>query len=99
MGRHFSWIAQIAHAWEEAGLPQNFQIIDADDQVRLIKRILKNLDLDEKSGLLTAAWLLMNRKMRVDDVKMLVVMIFQITHKRIYKEYEDACSRGGLVFC
>ena len=30
--------------WREAGLPQNFQIIDADDQQRIIKRLLKSLD-------------------------------------------------------
>ena len=33
--------------WQEAGLPQNFQIIDSDDQLRLIKRLLKNLEADE----------------------------------------------------
>ncbi|MEW8562434.1 MAG: UvrD-helicase domain-containing protein, partial [Candidatus Thiodiazotropha sp.] len=33
--------------WKEAGLPQGFQILDSDDQFRLIKRLLKNLDLDE----------------------------------------------------
>ena len=33
--------------WKEAGLPQNFQILDADDQVRLVKRIIKNLELPE----------------------------------------------------
>ena len=34
--------------WQEARLPENFQILDADDQQRLIKRILRGLDLDEK---------------------------------------------------
>ena len=33
--------------WKEAGLPQNFQILDSDDQLRIIKRIHKELDLDE----------------------------------------------------
>jgi superfamily I DNA/RNA helicase len=33
--------------WREAGLPQNFQIIDSDDQLRLIKRLLKNLEIDD----------------------------------------------------
>ena len=37
--------------WAEAKLPQNFQIIDSDDQVRLIKRIMKAQDIDEKNGL------------------------------------------------
>ena len=33
--------------WKEAGLPQSFQILDSDDQFRLIKRVLKSLDLDD----------------------------------------------------
>ena len=33
--------------WQEASLPQNFQLIDSDDQLRLIKRLLKNLELDD----------------------------------------------------
>src|SRR4051794_22654932 len=31
--------------WREAGLPQGFQILDSEDQHRLIKRLLKSLDL------------------------------------------------------
>ncbi|MDT0633472.1 DNA helicase II [Spectribacter hydrogenooxidans] len=33
--------------WREAKLPQTFQIIDSDDQYRLVRRTLKNLELDE----------------------------------------------------
>src|SRR5262245_9863075 len=33
--------------WREAKLPQAFQIIDADDQQRLIRKILKAMELDE----------------------------------------------------
>ncbi len=33
--------------WREAGLAQNFQIMDADDQKRFIKRLIKSMDLDE----------------------------------------------------
>src|SRR6218665_1962426 len=33
--------------WAEAGLPQNFQILDSDDQVRLLKRVIRELSLDE----------------------------------------------------
>ena len=29
--------------WQDAGLPQSFQIIDSDDQLRIIKRLLKSL--------------------------------------------------------
>jgi len=34
--------------YREAGLPQTFQIIDSDDQYRLIRRTLKNLEMDEQ---------------------------------------------------
>src|SRR5262245_56613801 len=33
--------------WQAAGLPENFQVIDAQDQQRLIKRIIRQLGLDE----------------------------------------------------
>ncbi|MFM7625093.1 MAG: UvrD-helicase domain-containing protein, partial [Gammaproteobacteria bacterium] len=33
--------------WREAGLPQGFQILDSDDQLRLIKKLVKAQQLDE----------------------------------------------------
>ena len=33
--------------WREADLPQTFQILDADDQQRLVKKILKEMGLDD----------------------------------------------------
>src|ERR1700735_3068310 len=33
--------------WREAGLPQSFQILDAEDQLRVIKKLLKSQNLDE----------------------------------------------------
>lgn len=32
----------------DANLPQDFQIIDSDDQYRLIRRIVKSMNLDDK---------------------------------------------------
>ena len=34
--------------WQAARLDENFQIIDAEDQLRIIKRLLKSLNLDDK---------------------------------------------------
>jgi len=34
--------------WREAGLPQHFQILDSDDQHRLVRRLLKEQNLDEQ---------------------------------------------------
>ena len=33
--------------WREAGLPQTFQILDSDDQQRLVKKVVRSLELDE----------------------------------------------------
>ena len=33
--------------WSEAGLPQNFQILDSDDQLRVVKRAYRDLGIDE----------------------------------------------------
>ncbi len=33
--------------WQAANLPEGFQILDSDDQIRLIRRLHKNLQLDE----------------------------------------------------
>src|SRR4029079_10292124 len=32
--------------WQEAGLPESFQVLDADDQLRLVKRIHNDLEID-----------------------------------------------------
>ena len=32
--------------WKEAGLPRSFEVIDAADQLRLVKRLVKEADLD-----------------------------------------------------
>ena len=34
--------------WQEAGLSQTFQILDSDDQQRLVKRVIRELGLDEQ---------------------------------------------------
>ena len=86
--------------WAEAKLPQNFQIIDGDDQVRLIKRIMKAQDIDEKKWpARQAAWFINGQK---DEGKRAREVangenLYKITHKRIYQAYEEACDEGGLL--
>lgn len=33
--------------WQDARLPEGFQILDADDQLRLVKRVVQQLEIDE----------------------------------------------------
>jgi DNA helicase-2/ATP-dependent DNA helicase PcrA len=86
--------------WQEAKLPQNFQILDADDQLRLVKRVMRVLDIDEqKWPARQAVWFINAQKdegRRAGDVSA-GDDLFQITHKKIYESYEELCEQGGLV--
>jgi len=86
--------------WQQAKLAQNFQILDSDDQLRLVKRVMRSLDIDEqKWPARQATWFINGQKdegrraheiAQSDD-------LFQITHKRIYQGYEEICEQGGMV--
>jgi len=86
--------------WREAGLQEAFQIIDSDDQQRVIKRVLAGMDLDEsywqpKQG----QWYINYHKeagRRVDHVPDSPDMQQQ-QWKRVYQAYEEYCQRSGLV--
>jgi len=90
----------LRHHWREAGLPQSFQILDSEDQYRLIRRLLKSLELDEtRYPPRQAQWFINSRKddglrarniQKSDDP-------FQDTLLKVYRAYEEACERGGLV--
>ena len=86
--------------WQEAHLAQNFQILDADDQLRLVKRVMRALDVDEqKWPARQAVWFINGHKDEGRRAKDVVAGddLFQITHKRIYENYEELCQQGGLV--
>ena len=86
--------------WREAGLPQNFQIIDSDDQLRLIKRLLKNLEIDDSQWVPREIQYFINgqkdeglRPKHLDDdgdpARRQMIALYQA--------YEEVCGRGGLV--
>ena len=86
--------------WREAGLEQNFQILDSEDQQRLVKRVIRELGLDEeKWPARQAQWFINSckddglRPGQVDDRGDRST----ITLLEIYRAYEEACARGGLV--
>ncbi|NIB39471.1 DNA helicase II [Pseudomaricurvus alkylphenolicus] len=86
--------------WQEAGLPQNFQILDSDDQLRLIKRVSQQLGLDEKRWPpRQSQWFINAQKdegLRPDYIQQ-TGDPYVTTMVRIYREYEAACERGGMV--
>ncbi|MGA9855422.1 MAG: DNA helicase II [Gammaproteobacteria bacterium] len=86
--------------WREAKLPQAFQILDSDDQYRLIRRVLKSLDLDEaRYPPRQLQWFINSRKDEGLRAKHIPAGE-DPTHRQIlraYATYETACERGGLV--
>ncbi len=86
--------------WREAGLPQAFQILDSDDQYRVVRRIIKALELDESRWPpKQAQWFINGRK----DEGLRPHHIedngdpFTRQMVRIYQAYEETCQRGGMV--
>jgi DNA helicase-2/ATP-dependent DNA helicase PcrA len=86
--------------WQEASLPQNFQIIDSDDQLRIIKRLIKNLEFDDDRWVPREIQYFINaqkdeglRPQHLDDDN--------DPNRRqqiaFYQQYQEICDRGGLV--
>ncbi len=87
--------------WQEAGLPQNFQILDSDDQLRLVKRVCRELALDEaRWPPKQAQWFINAQKdegLRAAHVEAPHGDLFQQTMLQVYRAYEQACERSGMV--
>ncbi|EIL86921.1 DNA-dependent helicase II [Rhodanobacter sp. 115] len=86
--------------WQEAGLPEGFQILDADDQQRLVKRVVTGLGLDEaRFPPRQATWTINGWKdegKRPGDIEHHDHPVTR-TLVQVYQAYEDACRRAGLV--
>ena len=86
--------------WRDAKLPENFQILDSDDQLRLVKRVMRSMDLDEQRWPpKQAQWWINGQK---DEG--LRSSHFQeggdpfiATMLRIYRGYEETCDRLGVI--
>lgn len=84
----------------DANLPQDFQIMDTEDQQRLLKRLLKLHNIDEKHfPPKHVAWYINAQKDKGKRAK-------DIDHHNdpnekklveIYQIYQDACDRAGLL--
>src|ERR1700691_2538303 len=86
--------------WREAGLTQSFQILDSEDQTRILRKVLKALDLDE------ARWVPREIQWFINAQKDEGLRPKHIRDEgdptrrqlvRIYQAYEEACQRAGVV--
>ncbi|OGT18904.1 MAG: DNA helicase II [Gammaproteobacteria bacterium RBG_16_57_12] len=86
--------------WREAGLPQAFQILDGEDQHRAIKRIIKELGLDDTRWQpRQVQWYINARKDEGQRPRHLEHHgdPYQKQLIAIYQAYEDMCQRTGQV--
>ncbi len=86
--------------WREAKLPEQFQIIDSEDQLRVVRRTLRAMNLDESEWpARETQWYINARKddglrpQHIDDGGDLTTR----TLIDAYQAYEEACARAGLV--
>ncbi|VGM96683.1 DNA helicase II [uncultured Avibacterium sp.] len=105
MGMWIGTFHSIAHRllrahYADAGLPQDFQILDSDDQQRLVKRLIKLHNIDEKAyPPKQACWYINHQKEeglrphQIDDQG----DVQERTWIKIYQIYQDACDRAGLL--
>ena len=83
----------------QAGLPAYFHILDSHDQLNVLKRILKNTDLDEERYSVKELQKFINyhkeQGLRASQLK--PIGLRQQTWANLYMEYETICNRNGLV--
>jgi len=86
--------------WQEAKLEQNFQILDSEDQQRLIKRVIGELSLDEKHWPARQAQWFINQQKDEGRRSQHIQAAgdpFVATQCQIYQAYEAACARAGVI--
>ena len=84
----------------EVGLPDSFQILDSDDQYRIIRRILKQLELQETSWPpRQIQWYINGHKEEGRRARHLQESYDPAEKQlqRVYREYETLCEQSGLV--
>ncbi|MGR3913085.1 MAG: DNA helicase II [Gammaproteobacteria bacterium] len=85
---------------EEAGLPKNFEILDSDDQYRMVRRVLREANLDEAYWPpKQMQWMINNHKEEARRARDLPDGDGggQEILQRVYRAYEETCRRLGLV--
>ena len=86
--------------WRDVGLPEGFQILDSDDQLRCIRRVLRDLGLDEQRWPPKQAQSFINA--RKDEALRAQHLenrgdAWMERMVRIYAAYQETCERTGVV--
>ncbi|HEU4780205.1 MAG TPA: DNA helicase II, partial [Steroidobacteraceae bacterium] len=86
--------------WRDAGLPQSFQILDGEDQLRLIKKIVKAMELDEARWVPREIQWFINHNKDEGHRPATLKDGNDPTRRqliKLYTEYEAQCQRAGVV--
>lgn len=86
--------------WQDANLPEGFQILDSDDQARMVRRVIQSLNLDEdRWPAKQAQWFINGKKDEGLEPHHLPDYGDATTRTliKIYRGYEEACLRSGLI--
>jgi DNA helicase-2/ATP-dependent DNA helicase PcrA len=86
--------------WRDANLLENFQIMDSEDQHRLIKRICKEMALDDKQWPSKQFQWFINAQ-KDEGLRSKHLERSNDPHEqmmiKVYEAYEQACDRGGMI--
>ncbi|MBN8261757.1 MAG: DNA helicase II [Xanthomonadales bacterium] len=87
--------------WQEAKLPEGFQVLDSDDQQRLVKRVAQALEIDDgRFPPRQIAWWINAQKdegRRPQHIQPAANDEWGDVMLRVYAEYQARCERAGLV--
>ncbi len=86
--------------WREAGLREGFQILDAEDQHRMIKRLLRAMEMDDgRWPPRQIQWFINARKDEGLRARHVADNDDPVQRQfiRVYHAYEEACERAGVV--
>ena len=86
--------------WRDAGLREDFQILDSEDQLRCIRRAMRDLDLDEQRWPPKQAQGFINARkdegLRAEHLER-PADLWMERMVRIYTTYQETCERTGVV--
>ncbi|WP_159017064.1 DNA helicase II [Cognatiluteimonas profundi] len=86
--------------WQDAGLPEGFQVLDSDDQLRLVKRVVQQLEIDEaRFPPRQIAWWINAQKDEGRRPQHLQPGTdpWADVMRSAYALYQERCDRAGLV--
>jgi DNA helicase II / ATP-dependent DNA helicase PcrA len=86
--------------YHEAKLPESFQILDSEDQLRIVRRLFKEMNLDEKQWPPKQAQWFINKN-KEEGIRPTTLVVgnsrFDQHMAEIYRRYQAFCERSGLV--